>query len=253
MSIPVKTVASGGLPVMDATVGSMAGMTVTEAPGGMAVTKVSAGGLPVTFVSPVGGGGGGTTYATWDAATVTAVTLSGGNLVATNTGTTSADQGAKTNGKTTGKYYFEITLTTFVGGGNTGVGIGTTASTYTGMGGSATTGTMIYMGSGNVWIQGGNSGQTFGARASGNVICVAVDLDNRKLWFRIGASGLWNTSAGNDPVNNTGGHPVSAGTVCPFVPFGGIGGVANNIFTTNFGASAFAGAVPSGFTSGWPI
>jgi hypothetical protein len=38
----------------------------------------------------------------------------------------------------------------------------------------------------------------------------------------------------------------------PFVTFGGSPGSANNVITANFGASAFSGAVPSGFTSGWP-
>ena len=74
---------------------------------------------------------------TWDAATAVAVSLSSGDLVATNTGTTSANQGvrvADANGKTSGKHYFEI-FTTLVGtGGNTAVGICTTTSTYSNLG-----------------------------------------------------------------------------------------------------------------------
>jgi hypothetical protein len=70
--------------------------------------------------------------ATWDPATVAAVTLSGGNLVATNTGTTSTTQGAHVlfaNGQTTGKFYFECGLTTFTGGAGVAVGVGTTTAT----------------------------------------------------------------------------------------------------------------------------
>jgi hypothetical protein len=47
-----------------------------------------------------------------------------------------------------------------------------------------------------------------------------------------------------------------SGTVVPFVTFGsgaaGAAGVAGNAFTANFGGSAFSGAVPSGYTAGWP-
>ena len=51
---PVVTVASGGLPVVDVTMTSpAAGLPVTEAPSGVgiAVTKVTEGGVPVTFVT----------------------------------------------------------------------------------------------------------------------------------------------------------------------------------------------------------
>jgi hypothetical protein len=40
--------------------------------------------------------------------------------------------------------------------------------------------------------------------------------------------------------------------MAPFVTFGGTGGAASNVLTANFGDSAFSGAVPSGFTAGWP-
>jgi hypothetical protein len=200
---------------------------------------------------------GGTTYATWDASTVTSVTLSGGNLVATNTGTTSADQGAKVaaaNGKASGKHYFEMIWTTDAGGGNTGFGVGTTASTYTAMGGNATTGDMLFR-SGTVYSNGSVAGGYFATRTSGQTMGVAVDLDNRKIWFRNTPSGNWNgtinAGAGGDPVAGTFGVTIPAGTIVPFLTFGGTSGVANNILTANFGATAFLGAVPSGFTAGW--
>jgi hypothetical protein len=55
VSTSVITVASGGLAVTDVTVASPSrGLPVTEAIGttkyGLAVTKIAAGGLPVTFV-----------------------------------------------------------------------------------------------------------------------------------------------------------------------------------------------------------
>src|SRR5438128_861890 len=91
---------------------------------------------------------------TWDPSTITAVTLSNVNLTATNTGTTSANQGAMglaADSKTSGKHYIEYTFTTIqAGGANYGAGVGTTSSSYTNMGNTATEGGMIYK-SGIVW------------------------------------------------------------------------------------------------------
>src|SRR5438309_1245898 len=92
---------------------------------------------------------------TWDAATVASVTLSAGDLVASNTGTTATNQGARapsSAGKTSGKWYFEFTFTTAVGAttSDLGAGIGTTGSAYTGIGPSATIGVILYK-AGTVW------------------------------------------------------------------------------------------------------
>jgi len=196
------------------------------------------------------------TTVAWDPATVTAVTLSGGNLVATNTGTTSADQGAKVasaGGKSSGKYYFEATFTLKNNvGANGGLGISTFASTYTGMGNNATTGSMLFWQSGNAYTNGSPAGVTITALIQGQVMCLAVDLDNRKIWFRNGAAGNWNQSGTANPATNTGGITIPSGTMVPIVVFGSSGGVAGNVITANFGATTFTGTAPSGFTSGWP-
>ena len=192
---------------------------------------------------------------TWDAASVTSVTLSGGNLIATNTGTTSADQGAKVvsaSGKTGGKYYFELTWTTLnQTGGNFGVGVGTPASTYTTMGNGGTTGIVNYRG-GSFYSNGSQVSAGSGSWLAGQIGGFAVDLDNRRFWSRVSPAGVWNGNAGNDPATNVGGYVIPAGTMIPFLTFGGSGGVVGNQVAVNFGASAFSGAVPSGFTSGWP-
>lgn len=191
---------------------------------------------------------------TWELATVASVTLSGGNLVATSTGTTSANQGAhapSTDGQTTGKYYFEILIGTVAAGVNRSMGIGTTASTYTNMGSSATTGVVMYY-TGAIWANGGNSGSSLGIRSAGQYIGIAADLDNRRAWFRVTPSGNWNNSGTADPATNVGGITVPAGTMVPFITFGGTGGTAGNVLTANFGASAFNGPVPSGFVAGFP-
>lgn len=214
--------------------------------------------LPLLASPAVIVGGGGAT-ATWDPATATAVTLSGGNLVGTNTGTTSADQGAKVasaSGKTSGKYYFEVTFTSALSAqaSNLGFGVGTTASTYTGMGNNATTGTVDYIG-GSIYSNGSSAVASGGGWATGQTLGIAVDLDNRKFWSHLASPpGNWNVSGSGtaNPATNVGGVTIPSGTMVPFIIFGGSGGVANNILTANFGATPFIGTVPSGFTSGWP-
>jgi len=195
-----------------------------------------------------------TTWATFDPAMVSSVTLSDGNLVATNTAKSPTNQGASVaaaNAKTIGKYYFEVTFITYTGGGNTGAGIGTTASTYSGLGTSATIGDNGLR-SGAIWANGASTGISLGLYGDGQVASVAVDLDHRTIWFRR-SGGNWNNSGTANPATNTGGITIPAGSMVPFVTFGGTGGAANNVVAANFGASAFSGAVPSGFTPGWPL
>ena len=156
------------------------------------------------------------------------------------------------NGKTTGLWYFETTLTTLlaVGSGpDANIGIGTTASGYFNMRGTATVGCMLMAlkNNGQVWINGVNSNWILGNRASGDVIGMAVDLDARLIWFRIAPSGPWNgtwNSTGTPPVQNpaigSGGIALPAGTMIPFCAFSG----SANVFTANFGATAFVGAIP---------
>jgi hypothetical protein len=205
---------------------------------------------------PVGG-----PFASFDPLTTTSVTLSGSNLVATNTGTTSTNQGAKvvsTSGQTTGKYYFEYTITTFAGGAGVAVGLGTTASAYSGMSTQSTHGNMVYVSSGQIWSDTNNTAFTVGrGLVSGDRICVAADLTNSRIWFRLN-SGLWQGAPGNDPTipdGTHGGAPAPAGTKVPFVTFGnglfGGGGVAGNVITANFGGAPFVGVVPTGY-AGWP-
>jgi hypothetical protein len=54
MGMPVVTVAAGGMPVIDVTATSKTGTPVTEAANGrgLAVTKVTTGGIPVVYVVP---------------------------------------------------------------------------------------------------------------------------------------------------------------------------------------------------------
>jgi len=205
-----------------------------------------------------GGGGGGGSFATWDAATKVAVTLSGGDLVATNTGGGANNQGAKVataSGKSSGKYYFELVWTNLVNaaGFSQEEAVGITMVSLVDY--SNSTGTFKAAYKGSVSLNGGNAGINVGQQNSGDFICFALDQDNHKVWIRVGAAGLWNNSGSDNPATNNGGIGISSltGALVPFTTFGGSGGSSGNIRTAKFGASAFTGAVPSGFTSGWPV
>jgi hypothetical protein len=244
VGMTVSKLTSGGLAVSQAPAGYGVPCLLGQ---GQAITVVPSGGLPIAdpggniFAAAV-------TYPAWDPATVTAVTLSGGNLVATST-STSTDQGARVanaSGKTAGKFYFEVRLTTVTGGVDTGVGIGTTTSTYAALGTNATVGDLVFTG-GNIYAN-GSPVVALGALTSGALVCIAANFDTRMIWMRLGAAGLWNASGTANPTTNTGGITIPSGTLVPFCTFNASG----NVFTANFGATAFTGAVPSGFTSGWP-
>ena len=204
----------------------------------------------------------GTAPAQWDPATIANVTLSGSNRIATNTGTSRANQGAHTpfaGGKATGKYYVEFTLTTATSasGSNYGVGVGREDTTFVSLGGNGNVGAVMYK-SGNIW-NGASTGISLGVRATGDVIGLAVDLDNGKVWFKkvSGTPGNWNNNVSGDPATNIAGItitiPVGGHTDSLFCVFGGTGGVANDVITLNSGGSSFVGATPAGFASGWFI
>lgn len=196
---------------------------------------------------------------TFDASTVSNVSLSTNKLTATNTGTTSTDQGAHVpfaSAKSSGKYYFEITVVSQGGNGfsaDYGAGIGTVGSTFSGMGSSATSGLMEFTNAGFVIGNGSHLG-TISAPSNGDTLGFAVDLDHLKFWVKnVSVPGsLWLNNTG-DPASNTGGISVPAGDYVPFSTFGGAFGTAGQVQTANFGATAFVGDVPTGFTAGWPV
>jgi hypothetical protein len=86
----------------------------------------------------------------------------------------------------------------------------------------------------------------------GTLTGIAVDLDARKTWFRKGAAGNWNglVIGSENPAAGLGGV-VMAATIS-FLPVVVFGPGAGSDYILNAGASAFVGAVPSGFTAGWP-
>jgi hypothetical protein len=175
------------------------------------------------------------------------ITLSGGNLTAAGTaGWTGLVRTVAA--KSAGKYYWEATFTV---GAQSQSGVGFTigslsVSTQTfGNAGTGKSGTTI--GTGTL-VDGANVGVGIGTITSGSVVCLAVDLTAKLIWFRLGAGGNWNGSGTANPATGVGGISISnAGTAYPTICMGGA-----DTITANFGATAFTGAVPSGFTAGVP-
>ena len=252
MAIAVITRASGGLPVKD--LGGPGGMAVTEvapALGGLAITKVvgAGAGMGVTFVSSTGGPA--LIPTTWNSAdkSGTTMVLTNSNLTATASAGGSGVEGVRgVTGFSTGKYYFECTMTAWTSV-STGVGIAkrsisvSTAIIAVGVSG-------IVRNNGNIYVNNVNVG-TLGARANGNIIGIACNFDTPLIWFRVAPSGNWNNSGTADPATGVGGFNITSILTEALSPFFRTAAQNDNC-TANFGASAFVGAVPSGFTAGWP-
>jgi hypothetical protein len=193
-------------------------------------------------------GTGAPAYATLDG-TATNVTLSNGNLTATHSNTSTNSGAVSTAMKGTGKRYFEATFTTTPSAGD-GIGILLSSGTFTDMISVGSNTSVQFAGSGGIiYSNGGSSGMSTGAIANGDKISAAIDLDNRRGWFRRNG-GNWNGSGTANPATNTGGFTIQSGSFAPAVGFT-TGGSGNSV-TLNLGATAFTYTVPAGFTSGWP-
>lgn len=172
------------------------------------------------------------------------VVLSNGDLWAY---ASAANQGVRGKVPAANKFYFEVTNS---GGfsGNTGIATATANLTTIAINGIG--GAVCNANNGAIWINNTTAQASLGAIANGDVLCVAVDRTNQRIWFRKNG-GIWNNNASADPATNVGGLNISAlfASVPPY-PFAGFGiaGVNKNQ-VANFGASAFAQAIPSGFSN----
>lgn len=171
--------------------------------------------------------------------------LSGSNLIATS-GTASRAIAVRTvSGKTSGKFYVEITPT--------GITLGNTTITLTPIPGGwdSTFGVHCYANF-NVYVNATPTAVSIGGWIGGDVISIALDLDNDLVWFRKNG-GNWNGSALANPATSVGGIDISA------LALGGAWFIQaythfNNVtvYTGNFGSGGFDYTVPVGFAEGWP-
>lgn len=190
---------------------------------------------------------------TWNASDKTAgVTLSGGNLVLTCA--TSASQFVRSVDKQiTGKFYWECTFTTVAGTLACGVANASATLSSVAPTTAASANVALVNNSGQVFVNGVQASPTIGSITSGAVVCIAMDFDAQRIWFRNGAAGNWNGSAANNPATGVGGvaTPIAGVVVTAYAIGGGVNANTTGSITANFGGSAFSGAVPSGFTSGF--
>ena len=191
------------------------------------------------------GGGGGTT--TLDPVNKDPdVTLSGGNLTATDTG---GDAFMRSSvGHTSGKYYYEVTLGAWPTFGGTFIGAAD--------GSNATNGSGGFLGNGTHGVGAPDSGGWAGAPSGtttsptyftpGDVVCLAIDIDNGKIWIRLNA-GNWNSNGTANPATNVNGATFNAGMTGGSTIYAAATLGNNNFVTFNFGATAYAQTPPSGF------
>jgi hypothetical protein len=189
------------------------------------------------------------TYTTWNPSDLVAVTLSGTN------NNTASRSGSGAGGVRTidhlgsGKLYFEYLCTTWPN--SSAVGVANAAASLTQWGANAVNACVVYATTGNIWLGTAYTGFSLGTRANGDLIGVALDLDDNMIWFRAGAAGNWNGSPSANPATNSGGISIGsiASGIALYGVFGHVGATA--VITGNFGDTAFTGALPAGFTSGF--
>lgn len=177
--------------------------------------------------------------ATWNPADKEAsLTLSNGDLTVTQPGSNGWRSVRSTLSVSSGKYYWEITIDD-AQGGDTLIGAGTSSFAITSYCGSDADSYGWY-GSGSKYNNGASSGYA-PTYTTGDVVGVALDLDNGKIWWS--KNGTWT----GDPVAGTGEaySGLSGEFYAAVSPYN-----ANKILTANFGASSFSYSVPDGFQAG---
>lgn len=187
---------------------------------------------------------------TWNPADKVTTTLSNGDLTGNCTAINNSIVRA-TTAKASSKVYFEIAWSGAFRGNSTMAGIALLSATLANIS-SAITGAVCYSCAGSIFNNSFTpvaTGHPVWNNATPVTICVAVDLFNDRIWFRLN-NGVWNNSGTADPATNVGGIDISnlfaSAGAAPVALFQGNTGI---IATANFGATAFAQAVPSGFVS----
>jgi hypothetical protein len=198
-------------------------------------------------ITSVQQGGGAPVAATFDPATATPtnVTLSNGNLSATHFN--SSPGGVRVSiFKNSGKYYFEITNSVQIGSLDC-VGFQTLAGLVTDV--NDVTNVLVLLATvTSLYANNNDAGISFGGRAIGDRWGIAIDFNAHLTWFRKNG-GTWNVSGTANPATGTGGIAFTAGAYAPFVRFPNA--ITGEVFTANFGATAYTDTVPSGFAN-WP-
>lgn len=180
-------------------------------------------------------------YTTWNPDDKHAnITLSNGNLTATATNTALKSVRAG-HGKSSGKWYWEVKIDVAASAGHL-VGAGTSSATLDSYVGNDVYGYSYYGLDGDKRHNSDTEayGSTYGLN---NVIGVALDLDNGKIWFS--KNGVWQASG--DPAAGTNeAYSGLSGTFYPmYTPYQN-----TDAATAKFDSSDLTYSAPSGFTAG---
>lgn len=194
------------------------------------------------------GGASSSAVTTWDPADKDpGISLSNGNLRAIRTGGTTFGNAISTSSRTAGKLYFEVTKAGAIGqnsGGVPCVGLINKAAYARNNYISSQTSAFIRVLTYGPIDGGEASASVPDWSAVGSVLCIAVDVPNRRFWART-AGGLWNGISGANPAEPSG-HLIIPGSWAMTIacdPYS-----TNQGFDLNCGQAAFVGAVPAGFT-----
>jgi hypothetical protein len=190
---------------------------------------------------------------TWNPADKSAsIALSSGNLTASATGGVANRSVRSTTWRTITKVYFEVLYTKINGGSQIGCGLALAVADLALYAGNATGGIAVNcLGGGAIWRNGASTGIALGNVSNGQMHCVSVNLATMHFWARID-SGNWNGSPTADPATDTGGIDISSVFAGQHVYAAQPMSLFDDSATANFGVTAFANAVPSGFAA-WDL
>lgn len=197
------------------------------------------------------------TYATWDGSNFFSGsgsgTLSGGNLTDSLTSNQANASTVSFSSSVAKKFYWEVTWSS---GSFPEFGIAnstfTSGGAATGMWGIYQNGSNLFLGNGTNY---GNAGSNTPSTA-GDIILVAVDTGAQKLWVGRRRSGTTVWIGGGDPglgTSPTASAAGGGGTISTALSLAGtwyamVGNAGSWVAVANFGASAFSGTLPTGFT-----
>lgn len=202
----------------------------------------------ISLLGAGGSGGGAAPTTTFDPAHAgTGIVLSNGNLTATGGGTSTTVRSIASH--STGKFYVEFKLNAGTTPANLTIGIQNAASGNPSFLGNDQN-SLGWSGAGNLILNSGNVA-AINSYTTANTLCMALDLGNNAVWFRVGA-GNWNNSPANNPATNTGGFALSTAPGLNAGPYFAVVGVFasdGDVWIADFGATAYSQTPPSGFSN----
>ena len=183
------------------------------------------------------------TINTLDGPTSTTLLYSEGNLTSESTSNSARNLVNGTFGVTSGKWYWELTVDN--ANGRAIVGVALADANRHDYVGKDDKGWGIYQLTGNKYHNGVGTSYGSAWTTAGDVVQIALDADNSKIWFGINGTFV----AGGDPVAGTNAAytNVTGGALFPSVGDGSSGG--DYKATYNFGQRAFAYTPPTNFKS----